>query len=105
MIIHLEQAVEETLPRRLRRHLSALGVDKIPVELTATGVDVHLGSAEPSLALPEVTSNPESSDDESSEVGGEEVGGGTNLLAILKTNGGYGSVELMRVSMCGSSWK
>lgn len=78
------------LPRRPSGHLGALGVDVVPVELTAAGVDIDLGSPEPSLALPKVTDNPEEGNDEKGHIRLEEVLSSTETLA----DGGNGSVEL-----------
>lgn len=81
---HLKDASGKTLPGGPGLHLLALLVDEVPVELTAAGINVHLSGPEPSLTLPEVSSNPESTDDEEGEVGHEEVFSGTNLLASLE---------------------
>lgn len=69
----LEDAVGQTLPGGPGLHLLALPVDQIPVELATASVDVHLCDAEPTGALPEVATNPESGDDENGEVSLEEV--------------------------------
>ena len=92
--MRLEDTGDETLPRRPSLHLLALAVDKIPVELTTAGIDIHLRSPEPSSALPEVSGNPEGSNDKESEVSLEEVLGGTDTLA----DGGNSSVKLGNVS-------
>lgn len=94
MRARLEEVVESALPCGPSLHLLALGVDEVPVELTAASINVHLSSAEPALLLPEITGEPESGNDEGSKVGREEVRGGTNLLAILETDGRDSSVEL-----------
>ena len=62
--MRLKDAGGQTLPRRPGLHLLALAVDQVPVKLTTTGVNVHLGGPEPSGALPEVSTNPEGHDDE-----------------------------------------
>jgi hypothetical protein len=61
---HLKDAGHEALPRRPGLHLLALLVDEVPVKLTATSVDIHLCGSEPTLLLPEVTGDPESTNDE-----------------------------------------
>ena len=86
----LEDAGTEALPGWPGLHLLALAVNQVPVKLTAARIDVHLGGSEPSLALPEISGDPESSDDEDGQVGLEEVVGGSEP----GTNGGDGSVEL-----------
>jgi hypothetical protein len=87
----LEQAVESALPGGPAPDLLAFLVDKVPVEFTATSVDVHLSGSEPALALPEVADSPEGSDDEEGKVGREEVGSGTDTLSKRRD----GSVELV----------
>lgn len=94
---HLEDAGEETLPRGPLLHLLALAVDEVPVEFATAGVNIHLGSPEPSSALPEVTTDPESNNDEQSEVGLEEVLGCADALADGRDSG----VKLVNVSV----WK
>ena len=86
--------MEETLPRGPGGNLGTLPVDKVPVKLTATSVNIHLSGTEPSFTLPEVTGNPEGGNDEDGEVGLEEILGGTDLLASREINGRDGSVEL-----------
>jgi len=86
--------VEETLPRGPGGNLGTLPVDKVPVKLTATSVNIHLSGTEPSFTLPEVTGNPEGGNDEDGEVGLEEILGGTDLLASREIDGGDGRVEL-----------
>ena len=88
----LENNVESTSPRRHSGDPGALGVDDLPVELAATSVDINLVGAEPPLALPEVSADPEEGDDEEGKVAVEEVVSGTDLGA----KGGDGSVELER---------
>ena len=92
--MRLEDAGAETLPRGPGLHLLTLAVDQVPIKLTTTGVDVHLGGPEPSSALPEVSNDPEGHDDEESKVGLEEVFGGTDTLA----NRGDSGVELKIIS-------
>jgi hypothetical protein len=87
----LEDAVHETLPRGPGGDLGTLLVDVVPVEFTTASVNVHLSGAEPSLTLPEVSGNPESSNDEDGEVCLEEVFGSTKRLADRRDS----SVELM----------
>lgn len=93
----LEDAVHETLPCGPRGNFGTLPVDQVPVELTATSVDIHLSGAKPSLALPEVTSDPEDGNNENGEVRLKKVFGSSSLLALWKTEGRDGSVELRPV--------
>jgi hypothetical protein len=51
----------------------------IPVQLTATGVDVYLCSTQPTFTLPDESSNPERDDDGESKVCLEET------LSIIET--------------------
>jgi hypothetical protein len=81
----LKEAVQSALPRGPGLDLLALAVDQVPVKLTTASVDIHLGDCEPSLALPEVTGNPEGSDNEEGEVSLEEIIGGTSLDTWFKT--------------------
>lgn len=74
--------MHETPPCGPSGNHGALLVDVVPVKLTAASVDVHLSGAEPSLALPEVASEPEGANNKDGEVGLEEVGGSTSLLAL-----------------------
>lgn len=75
----LKDTGSQALPRGPRLHLLALPVDKIPVQLTTAGINVHLSGPEPTLALPEVSRNPKGRDDERGEVGLEELRGSTCL--------------------------
>lgn len=90
----LENAVEETLPCGPSGNLSTLPVDEIPVKLTATTVDIHLSGAKPSLALPEVTSNPEGGNNENGKVSLEEIRSSSGLLAFWEVERRDSSVEL-----------
>jgi hypothetical protein len=87
----LEDAVGQTLPGGPSLHLLALPVDQVPVELATASVNVHLGSPEPTGALPVVATNPESSDNKDGEVGGEEIRCGADATIA---EGRDGSVEL-----------
>lgn len=95
MKMRLENAGGETLPRRPSLHLLTLAVDQVPVELTTAGINIHLSGPEPSLALPEVSTNPEGGDDEGRKVRLEELRGSTGLGA----DGRDSSVELWNVSL------
>ena len=88
----LEDLVQGTSPGRPGSLLGALRIDVVPVELPPASVDVDLVQLEPSLALPEVSADPEEDDDEEGKVAVEEVVSGTDLGA----KGGDGSVELER---------
>lgn len=77
----LEDAVDHTLPRGPSLHLLALAVDEVPIKLTTASIDIHLGSPEPSGALPEVSGDPECGNNEESKVRLKEVFGGTDALA------------------------
>jgi hypothetical protein len=90
----LKEAVQSALPRGHELNLLAFAVDQIPVKLTTASVDIHLGNCEPSLALPEVTGNPEGANDEESEVRLEELVRGTSLDTRVETKRRDGSVEL-----------
>ena len=75
--------MSETLPRRPGLNLLALAVNKVPVELTATSVDIHLSGPKPTSTLPKVADDPEQRDNEKREVRGEEVFSSSEVL----TNG------------------
>jgi hypothetical protein len=92
--------VESALPGGPGLDLLALAVDEIPVKLTAASVDIHLSDCEPALALPEVSSSPESSDDEKSKVRLEELVGCTGLLTRLEAERRNSSVELLKLLAC-----
>lgn len=83
----LKGLVDKASPGGHGGDAGALGVDVVPVELTAARVDIHLGSSEPTGALPEETDDPEEDDDEEGEVSVEELldglGGG-----VLGNDGG-----------------
>ena len=86
---------KETPPDGPLGVLGTLGVDVLPVELSAASVHIHVGSPEPGLALPQVSGDPEGSHDEEGKVGSEEVLGSTKV----GTDGGDGSVELVKQSV------
>ncbi len=71
--VWLEQAIHKTPPRRLVPHFFTFLVNEIPVELTAASINIHLSCSQPSLALPEVSGKPESSDNKEGEVRLEKV--------------------------------
>jgi hypothetical protein len=48
-------------------------MDLIPVEISATSVNVHLGCPKPTCTLPKVTDNPEREDNRKSQIGLEET--------------------------------
>jgi hypothetical protein len=77
----LEDAVSETLPCRPSLDLLALAVDEVPVELTATGIDIHLSGPKPTSTLPEIADDPEQSNNEQRKIGGEEVFSSSEVLA------------------------
>jgi hypothetical protein len=62
--VHLldEHLVDETLPAGHGGDLCPVGVDLLPVQLTAAVVDVNLRGAQPALALPDETADPEDDD-------------------------------------------
>jgi hypothetical protein len=86
----LENAVQQALPSGPSGHLSSLPVDEVPIELTATSVDIHLGGTKPSFTLPEVPGNPERGDNEDGKIRREEVRSRTKPYA----NRRHGGVEL-----------
>jgi hypothetical protein len=92
--------VKSALPRGPGLDFLALAVDEIPVQLTTAGINIHLGNCEPSLALPEVTCDPESTNDEEGKVSLEKILGCASLLAGFKTKRRNGSVKLVMVLAC-----
>lgn len=58
----LEKVVQQASPSWVAGNLGAVGVDLIPVQLTPSGVNIHLGSSEPALTLPSITASPEEHD-------------------------------------------
>lgn len=91
---HLEDVLDGTLPRRHGSRLCALGVDVVPVKLSPASVDIDLVEREPSLALPEVTADPEEANDEEGEVRVEELVCSANLLPRRRDS----DVELCRLA-------
>lgn len=85
LILHtsraLEDSVQGALPGGLRSGLSALGIDVVPVERSPARVDIDLVKREPTLALPDVATDPEETDNKEGEVSVEELVGGSNLLS------------------------
>lgn len=75
-------------------NLGSVGIDLVPVELTAAGVDIYLGGAEPTFALPQVTDGPEEEDDGGGEVALEEGFGSAETR--FADGGGDSSVKLSR---------
>lgn len=78
----LEDEMVEPLPRRVASNLGSGGVDRIPVNWSASSVNIHLGGSEPSLTLPEVTADPEAQDDWEGKVGLEEATGITDVGTV-----------------------
>jgi hypothetical protein len=73
----------------------AMRVDLVPVELTATGVDINLVSAEPTSTLPDEATDPEEDDDGDSKHELEEA-----LSSVESTSGGSdGNEELQGISI------
>jgi hypothetical protein len=70
---YLKDAVHGTLPCGPTPDLLTLLVNGVPVEFTATSVDVHLSGSEPTFFLPEVTGDPEGCHNEESKIGLEEL--------------------------------
>lgn len=66
--------------------MGTVGVDSLPVKLTTTGVNVHLGGAEPARALPEVANDPEDQDDRDGEPGHEEALSAVQLIGTRGSN-------------------
>jgi hypothetical protein len=86
----LHDLVEEAPPGGPGSDLCAVSVDGLPVELTTTGVDIHLGSAEPASALPEEADDPEEHDDGDGEEGHEET---LSVVDLILTGRVESSVE------------
>lgn len=61
--------MEDSLPLGPGSDLSSVGVDHIPVDLTASSVDINLFDLKTTLSLPEVADDPEDSNDGNSEPG------------------------------------
>ena len=84
--------MQEAPPCRQSSILGALSVDVVPVKLSSATVNVHLGRAEPALALPQVTTNPEEQYDKGGKVGVEELLSSTRVAD--STDRGNGGIEL-----------
>lgn len=65
--------VEDASPRRQGGEPGSVRVDFVPVELTSTGIDIHLLGPKPSGTLPEVATSPEEQDHGESKVRLEET--------------------------------
>jgi hypothetical protein len=83
----LEDVCQEALPSGPGSPLCALGVDVFPVKLSSARVDIHLGSAEPTLTFPGVTGNPKDKHTEERKVDVEEVLNSPNLLSLWQAKG------------------
>lgn len=70
-----ENRMHDPLPSRHSRQPSAVLVDGVPVELAAVEVNVDVARAQPGLALPGETDEPEEHDDGEGEVRLEEARG------------------------------
>jgi hypothetical protein len=77
----LEESLQRALPLWPGSNLGLVGVDRIPVKLTTSSVDIDLVKSEPSALLPEVTDDPEEQDDEDGEPFREEDVGGSHTTA------------------------
>ena len=76
LTINLESVVQNAPPGRKASNLLSVGVDLVPVQLTAAGIDIDLGGLQPTSALPGITDNPEENDDEEGQEAVEETLGG-----------------------------
>lgn len=89
-----EELASELPPGRPLGVGGALGVDGVPVDLAAAGVDVDLRQSLPGRALPDPADEVEGQDDEEGEVGFEEALGVEGLdggveLGILVSYGSF----------------
>lgn len=84
--------MQHTLPCGPGRNLSTIRVDGVPVELTASSVNIHLVCAQPATSLPEVADDPEEEDDGKGEVQLEEAL--SSVRAGLADRSSNGGVEL-----------
>lgn len=80
----------DPLPSRHRRQCGAVLVDGVPVELATVEVDVDVARAQPGLALPGETDEPEEHDDGEGEVRLEKARG----VVVAALGRADGDVEL-----------
>lgn len=88
--------MDEAFPRGHGSHPGSISLDFVPVQLAATGVDIDLGSTQPTLALPEIADGPEEENNGSGKILLEEALGSTH--AGLSRRSDNSRVELSGVS-------
>lgn len=69
----LKDSRESASPCRPACNLASVGVDGIPIMLTAASVEIDVGKSDPAFALPDIADSPEEEDDGESEIGLEET--------------------------------
>jgi hypothetical protein len=79
-----KQEVENSLPHRVSRDLGLGGIDDIPVNRSASSIDVDLGRSEPARALPRIAASPEEEHNGEREVRLEEILGSTDFAIIAE---------------------
>lgn len=83
----LEDGRERASPGRPGCDLAPVGIDGIPVMLTAAGVEVDLVEFDPALALPDVSDNPKEEDDREGEIGLEKAFGVIEIAGEWRSDG------------------
>lgn len=82
--------MKHTLPGGRRSHLTTVSVDAVPIMLTKTRVEVNLAELQPTLPLPDVSTDIKENDNREGQVGLEERLSITNRSVKV----GDSSVEL-----------
>ncbi len=84
----LKQLLQITLPCGPSSNLSAISIDRFPVELTSASVNVNLVSPEPAGTLPGETDGPEEEDNGDGKALHEEILGSTNTATADGSSNG-----------------
>jgi hypothetical protein len=95
----LENLIHNALPGWPSSDLGLVGVDGFPVQVTTTGINIHLLNLEPSLALPEEANDPEEEDDRDGKEVGEESLGIVELISAWWSDGVVELVSQESVSL------
>ena len=84
-------------PRRHRSQLGAVLIDRVPIEVSPSGIQVDISGAQPAAAFPQEAADPEDDDDGQGQVRLEEA----LHVVVTAADGADGNVELGEMKLVG----